>query len=43
MHLGCCPFLGGGSAVVDLLFIAAHIGWVLRLRHVLLCSDLCPF
>ena len=23
--LGCCPFSGGGSAVVDLLFIVAPI------------------
>ena len=27
MHsgLGCCPFLGGGSVVIDLLFIVAPI------------------
>ena len=42
--LGCCPFWGGGSVVVDLLFDVLPIGcgesvFVL----VLLCITLCPF
>ena len=42
--LGCCPFLGGGSVVVDLLFYVPPIvygGSVLV--FVLVCITLCPF
>ena len=41
--LSCCLFLGGGSVVVDKLFIFALIVGVLCLIHVLVCSTLCPF
>ena len=42
--LGCCPFYGGGSVVVDALFIVLPI--VCRRSvfvFVLLCITLCPF
>ena len=40
--LGCCPFLGGGSVVVDLLFIGTPIVGVCNCS-VLLYVTLCPF
>ena len=44
LPLGYCPFFGGGSAVVDLLFYVHPIvcgGSVLV--FVLVCITLCPF
>ena len=44
LGLGCCPFCGGGSVVVDLLFNELPI--VCRSSvfvFVLLCITLCPF
>ena len=41
--LGCCPFKGGGSVVVDVLFIVAPLACgVLCLVLVLLFSTLWP-
>ena len=34
--LGCCPFQGGGSVVVDFLFIVTPIVGVCNLFYVLL-------
>ena len=42
--LGCCPFKGGGSAVVDPLFDVRPIGFGgCVLDFVLLCITLCPY
>ena len=42
--LGCCPFKGGGSVVVDLLYNVLPIVCVSTVFvFVLLCITLCPF
>ena len=42
--LGCCPFLGGGSDVVDLLFyIPSIVCGGSMLVYVLVFITLCPF
>ena len=36
--LGCCPFIGGGSVVVDLIFyIPLNVSWESVLVFVLVC------